>query len=355
MKKKTNNRYLINLLLFLACTFVGCTQNNIIPPTQIINLTITSDTANLRADGQATINLKASIPYNADVPYRNITFNASANLGTFAGSTATNANVVPVDVSGNATTSIKVGTTPGIYYISAQVGTGTSVYKTADYAITLHPLAYSDKLTLTADNLQPVADGLTTVNLKITSKFELNNLLKLTTNLGNFTQSSTPLAYSLQPDNQGNATTLFQMTNQVLPHIINAAFPDGTNATLTINPLPSYTDVVFAQPSALLVDSAGGSITLNAFLRKNNANAKVSMNSPAFFDAYQTIGNTIKHVGRFTGLPLAVSDANGNIPTVNFFADTGGINTSLPISIVISANNTATTFTSVTIQVKIKK
>jgi len=347
--------------LFYCTTMVvmlmGCKINrDIIPQSQIIKLSL-SDTANLKADGVSSFHLTAIISDSTDIAYRNITFNASAGLGTFASaSTATATSiVVGADQSGTAGTSIKVGNTPGIYYVSAQASNGTTVFKTPDYAVTLRPLAYGDKLTITADNLQPVADGLTTINLEIASKFELNNQLKLTANLGSFVQSSAPLSYSIQPDNLGNASTGYQMSNQLLPHIINALFPDGTSATLTINPLPSYADLIYIQPSVLTVDSLGGAVTLNVYLKKTNPNAKVSQNSAVYFDAYQTIGTTVKHVGRFTGLQNAVSDANGIVAPVNFYADTSDIDTSKPVTISVSANNTATSKITAVVQVKIKK
>jgi len=200
----------------------------------------------------------------------------------------------------------------------------------------LRPLAFSDKLTLTADNLQPLADNQTIVNLKVTSDFITDKTIKLTTNLGIFVQSATATQYTLPLDDNGNGSTQLMVSNQALPHIISAAFTDGTAASIILNPQPSKPDTLVVEPSSLLVDTAGTALTIKVYLLKTNRNAKVSVNTPVKYFAYQLVGASPKEVGRFTGLQSALSDANGAVPAVNFYADTRDLDKTKPIFVEVA-------------------
>lgn len=336
-------------------SFLGCKRDVIlVSQDQIIKLIVTSDTANLKADGIALINLKVQLPAGFTDDFKIVTFSSSTNLGTFLSSSNSNNNIVAADANGGATTTIKVGTIPGIYYISAQVGIGANIYKTPDIPITLMPLAFKAKLTLSVDNTTPLADNLTIVNLTVTSKYETDKTIKLISNLGNFSQSSTPTQYNLPLDGLGNGTTQFQISNSMQPHTINASFADGTSATVTLNPIISRPDTIFAEPSGLMVDTLGSPVSIKVFLFKNNTNAKVSINTLASYYAYKIVEGNQVAVGRFTGLSKALSDAEGAVSSVNFYGDTGDIIFGEKIYIEISALTTATTKTVTVIKLKLK-
>lgn len=327
VKYHTKFYYLLSVIII-----AGCKQDTIqVSQDKIIQLLVTSDTTGIKADGQSVISLKATIPGNATEDFRNVTFIASTALGTFAGSASSANNVVRASSDGIAETSIKVGTTPGTFYISAQVGSGAQLYKTKDITITVHPLSFADKLKLSADNLQPVADGESLVTLTVTSHFETEKTIKLTTNLGVFAQSSTLNQYNLPLDDNGNGSTIFQISSQAQPHIITATFTDGTSATITLKPVISRPDTLLVEPSSLLLDTTGTAVVLKAFLLKTNSNAKVSIGTAVTYRAYQVTSTGKKTVGRFTGINAAISDLSGNIPAVNFYGDTKDFDKKLPI------------------------
>lgn len=335
---KRSHHYVLLVFTGGILLLPGCHKEDgsLVSQNKIIALTITSDTAGLKADGQETISLQAVLPADAMDAYRNVTFSASASLGNFSGSTASS-NIVAVNSNGVATTTLTVGTTPGSYYVSAQTGSGSSLYKTPDILITLYPLTFADKLKLSADNPQPVADNQTIVNISVASKYETARTITLTANLGSFLQSTTPTQYVLNLDGNGNGTTQFQVSNQVQPHVITATFADGTTTSITLTPQPSLPDKIIADPSSLVIDPAGGPVTFKVLLSKNNPNAKVSVNTPAGFTAYQLIGGVQKQVGRFTGLGTALSDAGGNINGVSFYGDTGDLDVTQPVFIIVTS------------------
>jgi hypothetical protein len=350
-------RYIIPLLAcMLAGVLNGCKKEQATQVAQdkIIKLEITSDTAGLKADGLSQIALKATIPANTVAGARNVTFTASAALGSFDDSVGAGSNVVTASADGLATTSLVVGKAPGTYYISAQITNAGVVYKTNDIPITLHPLAISDELTLTADNLSPVADGLSTVNLSVSAKYLTQTSVKLSATLGSFPLSSDPKDLPVILDAKGNGTAIYQMDNQLLPHVIVASFSDGTNVSLTLNPVISLPDNLLVDASSSQYDPAGAAVSINAYLRKTAPNAKVTQGIAPAYTAYQVIGGVNKTVGRFTGLNLAVSDANGNVPPVSFFSDTGDIDTTQDVIIQVTAPKTSTTNFTVTIHLKKK-
>jgi hypothetical protein len=342
MKKLRYGRFsgLLFLLFLMTCKKEEAVQ---VPQGQIVSITFQSDTTGLKADGLSTIRLLAHIPANTVDGARNVTFSASAALGTFQGSQGPGTNVVPADADGNATTAILVGKVPGVYYISAQIKNGDQIYKTDDVAITLHSLAVTDKLSLSASNLQPIADALSTVTISVSAKYVTEKSINLTTNYGAFGLAGTAKTATVSLDDKGNGTALFQMDNQLLPHVINGTFSDGTGVSLTLNPVISRPDTLIAEAGSQRFDTVGTALAINAYMRKYALNAKPTQGIQAGFVAYQLISGVKKTVGRFTGISLAVSDPNGNVPPVSFYGDTGDINTKQDVIIEVSAPKTATT------------
>jgi hypothetical protein len=347
----------IYVIIFAGITLMteSCKQEVVqVPEDEIVKLTIITDTTILKADGLSVINLKAEIPVNATDDFRKVTFLATPALGTFLSSTTGSNNVVMAGTDGVATASIKVSTMPGLYYIAAQVGTGAQVYKTDDQPVILKSFTFADKLSLSADIIQPIADGKTIVNISVSSKYELDKTIKLTANTGSFLQSPTPLQYMLPLDDKGNGVAPFQISNAVLPHIINASFTDNTSAIIIINPLPSRPDTIFAEPDGLTVDPAGAPVSIKTYTAKTDFGAKVSINTLVSYFAYKLSGSDKIPVGRFSGLSSTFTDASGAVPVVKFYGDTGNMSSGDVVYIEASAMKTATAKTVALVQLKVK-
>ncbi|MBS1533387.1 MAG: hypothetical protein JSU01_24015 [Bacteroidetes bacterium] len=349
----------IGILTAIALTiFAGCQKPPVqIPQSDIIALTLTSDTTHLNADGQRILTVHVQLAQGKTVvdDAKAVTISISPNLGTFVGSSGTNSFQVTADSKGEADCSIMVSLTPGTYYIGASTTYNKITYKSADISVVLNPLAFSDKLTFTADNLNPVADGESVVNLTVMSKDEQNpKTLPLSANIGTFVSSGTA-TYSLPLDNTGKGTTQFKMSNQVLPHVITAAFPDGTSAIITLNPKPSYPDILVAESNTTKVDTVGTAVTVTAFLEKNDANALVSQATRVSYSAYQLVNGAKTPCGRFTGTAVAVSDAKGTVPAVSFYGDTGDIIKTQLVYVDVTVANSATTTLTKTLQLQVKQ
>jgi hypothetical protein len=164
----------------------------------------------------------------------------------------------------------------------------------------------------------------------------------LTSNIGTFIGASDPKTIDITLDDQGSSVIPYKMSNEIVSNVITARLTDGSSTTIILNPTTSYSDTILTDVSALRVDTLGGSIDIRSFLRKFNSSYKVSKNSQVYFRSYQIIGGNEITVGRFTGVNLAISDIDGNIPLVKFFADTGGFFFSEPVYIEVSAFKSAT-------------
>lgn len=348
----------ISITLYMAaCSLLlnACSKDQAsITQDQIIRLTV-ADTAGLKADGKRVVTLTAHIDKDAADAYRNVTFNLSTGLGTFLSSASSTSSTVAADASGTAVISFKVGALPGSYFVSAQVGTGAQLAKTADIPIVLGALSYSDKLQLTPTAPAPAADGVSLVTFNITAKYVTEKSVKVKTNQGSFLNASAPQELAVALDDQGNGSFVLQVGNTVTPYTITAAFQDNTTAVVNFTPKVSLPDTLIAEPSAIKVDTVGTPVIIATRLLKNQVNAKVSVGTQASFFAYQLNGTTRVAVGRFTNTAAAISDASGAVPAVNFYGDTGGLNKNLPVYIEVSADRMTTGKVTQTIQLSIKQ
>lgn len=338
-------RWCFALFAVLSLLLASCDEPNeaFVSNDAIIKLQAVSNLTNLSADGNTIIQFKAVIPKGNASEIRDIIFTLSdANLGKFMGTSTTNKLTVRANSDGEAIASVKVGVIPGDYFISAEISIAGSTYRSSDISVKLKPITASDKIQLVADNLTPVANGNSLITLSVTSTFSQDKKATLTSNMGSFVNSTDPKSVSLTLDDQGRASVLYRVSNEVVANIITAKLTEGAQATLIINPLVSYTDTVLVDPSALRVDTTGGFIQFTSLLKKFNPSLKVSKGQPAFVAAYQVINGVQRTVGRFTGATAAVSDAEGNVPAIKFFADTGNINPRVPITIEVSAFKTVT-------------
>jgi len=333
--------YISCVFIFSITCFATCSKKDkdmITPQDDIIRIEFETDTTNLLAGQESVIQLKAVITPTAAEAFRVVSFSASEDLGTFQGTVTDKKNIVTADNDGIARASIKVGNIPGTYYISAEIKGDNKVFKTKDFPVTLKPIPSADKLSIEIDALQPPADGVTTLKITARAKYIKEKTIALQANAGAFLQSaSEPLKITLSLDDQGQAVTFFQISNTVKPHIITATAGTDVTVTQVINPVVSYPEVLLVEPSSLYIDTAGAGIKLDVVLKKNETQRKVSTGTPVQFRAYQLIGGIEKPVGRFTGTNHAVSNAEGIIPSVQFIADTGGIDTLTAITVEVAA------------------
>lgn len=303
----------------------------------LIKLEFESDTANLRADNQSIIKLKATIPPNNSGEIRTVTFIASQGAGQFKGTGAT----IVADQDGIARANLEVGGTAGDYFLAAEVKIGERTYRTADLNIKLSPVPLNEKVVITADNYSPLADGFSLVHLTIKTNFTKDKTIVLTTNAGNFIESSDAQSITLPLNQQGIAETNFRIGSEIKPHIISATITETPPATITILPTISYPEVVIVEPSALKIELGGAAITFRTFLRKQLPERMVTKGIPVTFKAYQIVNNQKVFVGRFNGLSNSSSTIDGSVPSVSFFADTLGIDQNIPITIEVSAPTSA--------------
>jgi hypothetical protein len=327
--------------LFLVVWLIACKEEVLEPiaPEEVIFLEVVSDTVGLRADGKSLLHIRSGIAPGAKGSFRTVVFTVSAGLGQFQGISTGTTQSVSVDEKGQAEAIIKVSTLPGTYYITAQIKEGDNVLYTAqEVAVTLSPIPSTQKLTLIADNTQPPADNTTTILLSVTHQFGADKTIKLTTDQGFFVNSSNTKEITLNLDDIGKATTLYRISNRVVNHIIQGTLPSNITTSLVIQPTPSLPDQLILEPSVSVVDTAGSNIELTVFLRKQNSGEKVSMNTAATFAAFQIINGMEQSVGRFTGTAQAVSDGQGKIGGVKFYADAGNVRKDLPIGLRVTVS-----------------
>jgi hypothetical protein len=328
----------------------------LVPVTQskIISLEFESDTANLKADNQSLIKVKAKVTPSILGTPKSVVFIINEALGTFQGTGGDPRNTVSVNNDGIARATIKSGSIPGKYFVSAQISEGTQVFKTSDYAVTLLP-AFAAELKISVNDSLPAADGFTLLTIMAETKFSTEKQVELTSNFGTFIQSSDPSRIVMQIDHLGKGSVIFKISNEIKQHVIVATHKVAPSTSLVISPHPSWPEVLLLETNTLSVDTLGGSIQLMAFLRKSNAEIMVSKNMLVQYMAYQIKNNFRTSVGRFTGINNAVSGVEGNVPTVSFYADAGNVDPKIPVFIEVSTAKNETEFLTKILEVKIKE
>jgi hypothetical protein len=308
-------------------------------PSEVIQIKLDTTVSVFPANGSIILPLKVMLPADVKEEFKVVSFSVSdAKGGTFVGNESDNANI-KAGSDGIARTYFKIGTVPGSYIISAQVKSGSIVYRANQLKIDLTGFAASDLLVLSAEQQQPPADGLTTFKVFVDSKFPTDKKVKLTTSLGSFLNSTTPKEINIDLDQQGKGFALFKISNELAAHVITGSFTQGAVATIVVNPTVSYPESIYVESTKLYADTSGQPTVLNVFLRKGVG--KVSVGRPVQLSAYQLINGAKVSVGRFTGLANAVADAEGNVPAVSFFADTKDVDLTQPISIEVTTNKSA--------------
>lgn len=160
------------LYILLSVLFVACLKDEDVLLTQddIISIVFETDTSNLYADNNSIMQFKAIITPDAKESFRNISFSATEDLGEFQGTVKEKKNIVFADQTGVARSAIKLGSKPGIYFLSSEVTANGKTYKSKDYLIRLRPLAQNDliKLEFESDIANLRADNQSIIKLKAT-------------------------------------------------------------------------------------------------------------------------------------------------------------------------------------------
>lgn len=163
-------KYFLHALLVMLVA--SCVKNEDVTLKQddIINITFEGDTSNLFADNSSVLQFKAVIPPESKEAFRNVTFAITDGLGEFQGTVKDKKNIVLADQAGIARSAIKLGATPGIYFLSAEVTGDGKTYKSRDYLIHLKPLAQNDliRLEFESDVTNLLADNQFIIKLKAT-------------------------------------------------------------------------------------------------------------------------------------------------------------------------------------------
>ena len=290
-------------------------------------------------DGETIITLEAKIPSNADDDFQTVTFASSAGEFVGVGNTSSQVNV---NEEGIARAFLKLPLDDGELFLSAQVGANSNLFK-AESSITLMSVNEVIKLRfldLSGAELNeiPRGDGTTIIQLEgsiLVNQDQLSSI-KFTSSTGTF-QVTNQTEQQKNTDNEGKA-----IVNFIIPQSEGPVFFTATTIST-----PSYVDennLVFerAYPDNLFVEPS--SITMNTtdpngimvFLSRNTGH--VSVGTSVNFEAFQILSGAETPVGRFTGLANAVTNSQEQI-TVNFYADTGDIDLSLPVKIRVSAIN----------------
>lgn len=161
--------FLFGLLAMLLATCVK-DEDKILGQDDILNIVFETDTTNLFADNYSILQFRGVIPTNSKETFRNVMFAASDGLGEFQGTIKDKKNIVLADQAGIARSAIKLGTKPGIYYVSAEVTADGKTYKSRDYQIRLKPQAQNDliRLEFESDTINLRADNQSIIKLKAT-------------------------------------------------------------------------------------------------------------------------------------------------------------------------------------------
>ena len=337
---KTSLLSVIIFAFFSACEGI---DDGTVNPEDIILLRILDDNeieiTEAIGNGESIIVLEAKIPSNSDDDFQAITFRSSG--GDFIG-IGENTNQVSADADGIARSSLRLPLDDDELFLSAEIGPSGNLYK-AEKSIMLtgvDEVIQLRFLNLSGEELTeiPRGDGVSVIQLEGSVLTALNQFtaIDFTSSNGVF-QVTNQTTDQKNIDNEGKAVVNYIVPQKAGPIFFTAKtvstpqyVADGNLVLDRANP-----DALFIEPASINMNTMDPN-TINVFLTRNNGH--VSEETPASFEAFQVIGGAEVEVGRFTLLANAVSDDQGKI-MVNFYADTGDIDSSLPVVIRVRVIN----------------
>jgi len=332
----------------ISVVLLGACENNNddrVPNEGIISLSIMNsdgkEVSEIAGDGEAVIRLLAKIPKNADDTFRKITFKASK--GQFLASTS-GVYEKTSNYEGIAEAYLKVPLDHGPLFLSAEIGTDSKKYFD-EKQLTLLDVGEIIQLEILDKNSNPVtgtvrADGEIVLTLRATVSHNSDaiNAIKFSKSDGSFL-------------GLGGDSNIIQITNKVAVIQFKVSKNVGSvylkaEASSNSNILSSgsveltraYADDIIVEPDVLKIDEENSTVIIKTYLVRDTG--YVSTGTSAQFDAYQLDKDNIHvPVGRFTGLPGAITNENGVIDGVSFRGDTGNIDFARPIFIKISSRD----------------
>lgn len=304
-------------------------------------------------DGETTIVLEAKIPTNATSDFQTITFKSSA--GDFIGIGSTT-HQVPADSEGYAYATLRLPLDDNELFVSAEIGTDNNLYKAESSIDLIDPGAVIAirllELSGTALTEIPKADGTRIIQVEgqiLHAQDALNNIQFIASSGAFQVTNNTSIEKPTNTD--GIATVSFVIPQSTSPVFFTAktvstpVYQTETNLTLA----HAYADGLFIEPNSITMNTNDPN-TINVFL--NRTEGKVSLDTPAVFEAFQTIDGTETPVGRFTGLSNALSNADEAL-SANFYADTNDIVPDVPVTIRVSITNDAGQTVSTTVDLMV--
>jgi len=321
-------------------------ETEIVPNEKIIELTVkhqdtASEIENKLGDGNTVVRVIAVISANADVKFRDVTFNATDGIFIQTGK---NSETKRVTNEGIADVLFRLPLSDNEVYFTAEIGSGEEVFMAQS---SLKLIGVKDVVTLAILDEQsnelnsPVlADGNTILTLAATVNFNQEKLNQVTfKNSGGGKFLGVNATEGIVNINEENVATLQYEVPNALERIFFLASVGESNTIFDDRPLDlerAYPDEIILEPSAVRIE-VDKSITLNAFLLRDLG--KVSIGTRADFDAFQLDDIGMKEeVGRFTGLSEPVTDSEGKISVI-FFADSGNFDVTRPVFIRVSSQD----------------
>ena len=167
---KSMKKYFFFVLLTILLVNCAKDEDRILGQDDIVSIEFETDTSNLFADNNTILQFRGIIPANSKETFRQVTFASTDGLGEFQGTVMDKKNIVLADQAGIARSAIKLGTKPGIYFLSAEVTADGKTHKSKDYQIRLKPQAQNDliRLEFESDITNLRADNQTVIKLKAT-------------------------------------------------------------------------------------------------------------------------------------------------------------------------------------------
>lgn len=341
MNYKSISKY--SLIIILSTFVFGCDNNDDpVSNEEIIKLIILDEegkeTKNAIGNGSDKIVLQAELPDKVKEEFKTVTFKATS--GTFFGTTE-NTIKERINADGIADVSLVLPLDSGDLFLTAEIGSESNSYKDEQQIslIAVDSILNINFKTLNGEPLTsiPRADGTSIFNIESSVFVERDNLktVAFTATQGTFVETNEK-NISRDIDIDALSSVAYQVPMEAGAVFFTVATGSDNEYTKRDDLVfaPAHADEVFIEPQTLVMSETGGN-TITAFLTRNIG--KVSLGTDVDFDAFQTIDGEIKKVGRFNGESIAKTDASGKT-SVTFLADTGDIDTDLPVTISVSTN-----------------
>lgn len=356
---KTTTLIKIAFLLLLIAFSSACVDDDPVTNNEIIKLVILNEQGEeldeAIGNGTDLITLRAELPDDVGEQFGTVSFKTTS--GTFFGTTETSVQE-RVNAEGVAEVLLTLPLDSGDLFLTASIGSDTNAYSAqqtisligVDAVLNLHFKTLDGTTLITI----PRADGTTLFNVEsqVLADRENLNTVSFTATQGIFIETNNSSAMK-STNTEGTAQAGYKVPQQVGAVFFTATTGSNTQyrSEANLEFARAYADEIFVEPANLNMNTAMGNV-INTFLVRDIG--KVSLETRVDFEAFQLVDNTEIPVGRFTGLSLVKTDANGRA-FATFFADTGDIDTNLPVTLRVSTLNDDGIIVSATIDIVVSE